>query len=126
MDHDDIEEMFSVKSWLNAYVNSVKQMDEIESADEKQEDYLPNNQAYPDYLDYVDEWKWAQQEQYQKLFGSLILTLSKKNQKIQCNCSNIHTLTTIVRADCGDTVTDGPTATIYSTCWFQTLKSKVK
>jgi len=119
------DEQAGYHAWLSQYTEKLSQMDEYERGIEDRLDYREESQAYPDYLDYVEEWEWFADEQLSELKSKLILAYSKRHQKLKCECNNYHILTTCDKPDAGDTITDDPSRVIYNTCWYKTIAQEL-
>jgi hypothetical protein len=108
MDEIDLSEAQpSYAGWLSQYTEKLSQLDPIELSIERSErrnDYQDSSQIYPDYLDYVDEWKWMSEEKMRELVSKYIEAAGKRNTKIACDCGKHHVLTTYRSADSGDVI----------------------
>lgn len=90
IDFDDVITYVGA-SWLH-YVDSLKNRTPVEQREYNRLGYTTNVNVYPDYLDYVDEWKYAARQVVNDLTMTCVYSYAYNNRKIQCNCSAVHTL----------------------------------
>lgn len=116
------------QDWLANYELKLKNMTEEELAKENHTDDCHTSQAYPDYLDYVEEWRWHHDEQHRQLTAAALFSLSKRTQRIQCQ-DHFHIL---IREDYtiegeGEKVNVCfPRPNAHNCCWYQTISKTVK
>lgn len=115
------EPEYTVYDWLNDYTVKLNDMTPDQKAEELRENYHESDQAYCDYLDYVEEWQWHAREQKQTLIQAFLYNMAVQHQRYKCKCGNTHTFTTAKEEALGDTVIDSPQATIYATCWYKQI-----
>lgn len=70
---------------MDAYLNRVSNMDKDELHSHLRRDYHHPDQLWPDYLDYLDEWKFEYRHKLSVTRKDFIYRfLAVRNQKIQC------------------------------------------
>lgn len=106
-----------------AYLNKVQSMTVEERDAHMLVDERLEGQAWPDYLDYVEEWYWTFQEKLIHTRKDFIYTvLAKKKQTILCG-DHTHTFSDVKGAD-ADVVFTRPDDYInVDSCWYKTILS---
>lgn len=127
--HDEDEELPepipAYQAWLNSYTQEVSQLDLIEFAAERRKDYHHSSSAYPDYLDYVEEWEWHAKDQISQLLSTVIKQYGSRGLRLKCDCGVIHTMTTYAKKHLGDMIVDHPTESMHSSCWYRTFEKVI-
>lgn len=120
------ESIYTDENWLQAYKNALSNALDEQIRKEQREYYSHETQAYPDYLDYVEEWEYATKEMIQDVRKSYILRMASKNLKMKCDCGEIHTLSLYPRKEETFTEVDNPKESPWDTCWFRTIDKEMR
>lgn len=105
---------------IDGYVSKVQAMDQLELSQHLRDDYRHDDQQWPDYLDYIEEWDYSYAS---KLISTrkdfIYLVLARKHQKMLCG-DHHHTFSTQNREDV--IYVPNPDAYLdFSACWYKTL-----
>lgn len=113
--------MSAYQKWLADYTANLSSKDLIERKEEERLDYRHPSQAYPDYLDYVEEWEWSAEQQANQLLSTVILSFSKAKRMVACKCGVSHQMS-IVNQKGFVSMKDADAA---SSCWYLTIRESV-
>nr|UNI73881.1 MAG: hypothetical protein [brine shrimp partiti-like virus 1] len=106
----------------SAYFTRVAAMTSSELDDHLERNYSHESQAWPDYLDYVEEWKWNINHKLVNTRKDFIFhVLAKKHQTVKCG-DHYHTFSDVPMPTEDVIVFSRPDEYInVSSCWYQTL-----
>nr|UNI73907.1 MAG: hypothetical protein [brine shrimp partiti-like virus 2] len=106
----------------SAYFSRVEAMTSSELDDHLERNYSHESQLWPDYLDYVEEWKWNINHKLVNTRKDFIFqVLAKKHQTVKCG-DHYHTFSDVPVPGEDVIVFSRPDDYVnVSSCWYQTM-----
>lgn len=115
---------------VDEYFHNLNQMTPDEKDEHLRKDYYVIDQAWPDYLDFLEEWEdnyFSKLARTRKDF--IFQYYAKRNQKLPCTCGHTHMFTTHLTSDNPQHTVCIPTSDSeldYTSCWYAMFVSADK
>lgn len=107
---------------LSNYLERVENFTPTERSAHLREDYFEEDQLWPEYLDYCEDWEYYFEDKLKQVRMDFIFSvLAKRRQTIMCG-THTHTFSTDPNDQGADVIITNTDATLNEeSCWFYTL-----
>lgn len=106
---------------VETYYARLESMTHLERAEHLRNDYRDQHHEWPDYLDYVDDWKYLYREKLSLTRKDFIFTaLALRKQTIPCG-NHFHTFSTTPQATDTIVITRPDAYMDVTSCWYKTI-----